>query len=489
DFGSYPYKSFRSVDLISPAIRKAVDSPQCYDENHIFLSPRGYRIKNPGLAILDNQGELVWEHYVQGQPYNFAVQEYQGDKVLTFWVGNDLVEGHGEGDFYIYNSAYEEIAKISSVVGGMRPDLHEFTITPEGTALLTIYQSYVVRQPGIFRLKDTVFIWDCLVLEVDLATREPLFQWRASDHHDLNETYHPIGGTGFSPEHPWDWYHINSVQKDELGNYLVSARYTSTITYINGTSGDIIWILGGKRNSFQDLSDGQATNTAYQHLARLHSLTDFPLLTTFDNGADGEKSDRPARGALIELTYPTRIGTQGSSLIPLTARLVQSYSHPNHIIALSQGSMQLVPTSNGSDPKVLLGFGYIGVWTEFSADEKVLCDNRFSTTRSWGQGHVQSYQVLKAPWIGKPSSPPSVARGSTSGSRPSVFVSWNGATEVRSWKLQTSEEQANMDDEKWTDIAMSERTGFETKIEYPAGNANFLRVVALDKNGNVLGKS
>lgn len=101
DFGSYPYKSFRSVDLVSPAIRKAVDSPQCYDDNHVFLSPRGYRIKNPGVVILDNQGELVWEHYVQGQPYNFAVQEYQGDKVLTFWVGNDLVEGHGEGDFYV----------------------------------------------------------------------------------------------------------------------------------------------------------------------------------------------------------------------------------------------------------------------------------------------------------------------------------------------------------------------------------------------------
>lgn len=393
----------------------------------------------------------------------------------------------------------------------MRPDLHEFTITPQGTALLTIYQSYVVRQPGIFRLKDTVFIWDCLVLEVDLTTKEPLFQWRASDHHALNETYHPIGGTGFSPEHPWDWYHINSVQKDELGNYLVSARYTSTITYINGTSGDIIWVLGGKRNSFQDLSDGQATNTAYQHLARLHSLTEFPallakeieaqgpnknkdgvtkqLLTTFDNGADGEKSDRPARGALIELTYPTHGGAQGSSLVPLTARLVQSYSHPDHIIALSQGSMQLIPTSNGSDPKVLLGFGYIGVWTEFSADGKVLCDNRFSTTRSWGQGHVQSYQVLKAPWVGKPSSTPSVARGSGSASNPSVFVSWNGATEVRSWKLQTSEEHADMDDKKWTDIAETERTGFETKIEYHTDEASFLRVVALDKNGNVLGKS
>lgn len=101
DFGSYPYQSFRSVDLISPALRKAVDSPQCYDDNYILIAPRGFRVSHPAVTILDNHGRLVWEHYVQGQPYNFEVQEYQGEKVLTFWVGNDLVEGHGEGDFYI----------------------------------------------------------------------------------------------------------------------------------------------------------------------------------------------------------------------------------------------------------------------------------------------------------------------------------------------------------------------------------------------------
>lgn len=101
NYGSYPYRSYRSVDLISPALRKAVDSPQCHDDNYIFLSPRGFRVSQPAVTILDNQGELVWEHYIQGQPYNFAVQEFKGEKVLTFWVGDDLVEGHGEGDFYI----------------------------------------------------------------------------------------------------------------------------------------------------------------------------------------------------------------------------------------------------------------------------------------------------------------------------------------------------------------------------------------------------
>ncbi|KAL1301918.1 hypothetical protein AAFC00_006095 [Neodothiora populina] len=486
-----------------------MDSPQCHDEHHVFLAPRGFQVSHPSVTILDNKGELVWERYVAGQAYNFRAQEYQGEAVLTFWVGNDLVEGHGEGDFYVLNNRYEEIAKISTV-GGLRPDLHEFTITPDGTALMTIYQVFAVREPGIFRLKDTVYIWDCLVLEVNLTTREPLFQWRASEHHSLNESFHPVGATGFSPEHPWDWYHVNSIEKDELGNFLISARFTSTITYVNGTTGHIIWVLGGKQNTFKDLSNGQATNSAYQHLARSHPLTDFPtlladqikvhgednhkdgitkqLVTFFDNGGDDpDKTDRPSRGALIELTYPTNPGSPDSSSLPFTARLVKSYIHPDRIFALSQGSMQLIPTTNNSDPKVLLGFGYVGVWTEFSADGEVLCDNRFSTQASWGHGHVQSYQALKAPWLGNPTWSPKVTLDS--GANPSLFVSWNGATEVKSWKVQKSTQVGDMAEEDWTDIATSIKESFETEIRYEAGDASFLRVVALDKSGNILGTS
>lgn len=99
--GSYLYKSFRSVDLISPAPRKAADSPECHDGNYILLTPRGHRVPHPAVTILDSQGELVWEQYVQGQPYNLKVQEYKGENVLTFWVGNDAVGGHGEGDYHV----------------------------------------------------------------------------------------------------------------------------------------------------------------------------------------------------------------------------------------------------------------------------------------------------------------------------------------------------------------------------------------------------
>jgi hypothetical protein len=101
DFGSYPYRTFRSSDLISPVLRRPNDSPLCHDDNYILLSPRGYRVPHPSIMIMDDDGEMVWEHYVDGQGYNLKVQEYQGEQVLTFWVGDDGIGGHGEGDYYM----------------------------------------------------------------------------------------------------------------------------------------------------------------------------------------------------------------------------------------------------------------------------------------------------------------------------------------------------------------------------------------------------
>lgn len=375
--------------------------------------------------------------------------------------------------------------------------------------MMTVYEIYPVTAPGFVADTDVIWIWDCLFQEIDIVSNELVFQWRASEHHDLNETYRNIHDEGRTPNRPWDWYHMNSIQKDELDNYLVSARYTHTITYIDGNTGAIIWVLGGKRNAFDDLSEGKskATNIAYQHFARLHDLTEFPvmlaneiaahptkdvdgvtkmLVSAFDNGWDnGGTGDRPSRGVLIELTYPTTASSSPETAY--TARLVQEYVHPAQFVSSSQGSMQVLPSDSTSDPRVLLGYGYVGVWTEFSAEGEVLCDNRFSAVSSWGKGDVQSYRVLKAPWRGEPSWSPAVAFGDDT-QQSSVFVSWNGATEVKAWRLQQAKESACLD-EAWEDVSTTQKTGFETELDVGDCDLRFLRIVGLDAEGEVLGIS
>ena len=169
---------------------------------------------------------------------------------------------------------------------------------------------------------DPGWIWDCVLQEVAVDTRDVIFEWRASQHISINDTYHLLRKAG-NHEDPFDCFHMNSIQKDELGNYLVSARYTHSITYIDGKTGGIIWILGGKSNMFMDLSDGFAINFAWQHDAQFVSADNFPqtykppveqpgyttrLLSLFDNAAEDQNyvyGMDLSRGLLLEVTFPT----------------------------------------------------------------------------------------------------------------------------------------------------------------------------------------
>jgi hypothetical protein len=212
----------------------------------------------------------------------------------------------------------------------MEADLHEFLLTPDGTALVTVYQKYQYDMTD-WRAFDATsdpndeepnWIWDCVLQELAVDTREVLFEWRASEHINVNDTYHLVRQAG-NHEDPFDWFHLNSIQKDELGNYLVSARYTHSITYIDGKTGEVIWMLGGKKNMFMDLSNSSAIDFAWQHDARFVSPELFAqtyvsppeqqgfstkLLSLFDNAAEDQNyvygTDR-SRGLLLEITFPT----------------------------------------------------------------------------------------------------------------------------------------------------------------------------------------
>lgn len=212
----------------------------------------------------------------------------------------------------------------------MTADLHEFLLTPDGTALITIYQKHPYDMTDWRSFDATLdpndanpnWIWDCVLQEVSVDTRNVLFEWRASDHISVNDTYHLVRRTG-NYEDPFDWFHMNSIHKDELGNYLVSARYTHSITYIDGNTGNVIWVLGGKSNMFMDLSNGSAISFAWQHDARIVSPklftqiytppTEQPgystrLLSLFDNAAEDQNYVYGAdhsRGLLLEVTFPT----------------------------------------------------------------------------------------------------------------------------------------------------------------------------------------
>ena len=376
---------------------------------------------------------------------------------------------------------------------------------------------------------DPNWIWDGILQEVDIETGEAVFEWRASEHVAVNESYRPIYNGG-NHNDPWDWFHINSIHKDELGNFLVSARYTHSLTYIDGKTKETIWQLGGKSNMFMDLSEGNALDFCWQHDARFRSVKTFPniytppperpgfttqLLTLFDNTAEDQRylfGHEHSRGLLLEVTYPTP-GTEKATNMTsnfkndhkevdklegetedmrkirsingtdpdFTVRVIKSYENPQGTRSSSQGNVQLIEQSHGQDPKVVVGFGLSAVWTEFDSNGTALCDVHYGSKNSWEGGHVQSYRAYKFPWVGKPQTNPSVE---ITDDDAEVLVSWNGATDVVEWVLQCSEH--NQHDEKtWHDLARIPKHTFESKIPVPdtIGDTRYLRVIALAENG------
>lgn len=138
-------------------------------------------------------------------------------------------------------------------MNGLSADLHSFQILENGHVLSSSYEKVNITGRTPWKSIHEEWAWDSLFQEFDLETGKLYFQWRASDFVPfvLSYTLKPAGRT---VDKPWDWFHINSVEKDDLGNYLVSARHTRSILYIDGQTGDVLWTLGGRDNSFLDMT-------------------------------------------------------------------------------------------------------------------------------------------------------------------------------------------------------------------------------------------
>lgn len=105
-YGSYPTKKFYSSEIEIPKLNFLKWSPECATKKDFyFITPKGWKVSNPGPMVLDHTGELVWAQHFDnefgGQAYDLMVQEYLGEKFLTFWLGDDRIRGHGAGHFHM----------------------------------------------------------------------------------------------------------------------------------------------------------------------------------------------------------------------------------------------------------------------------------------------------------------------------------------------------------------------------------------------------
>src|SRR5918995_1335609 len=439
--------AFRSrPDLTPPAVEADTKARDGIAPGYIFLAPEKGGAGKGGAMILDDSGQVVWFHPLRG-PYvrtmNFETQTYQGTDVLTW--------GQTPGEYVICDSSYREIARFTAA-NGYNGDHHEFLISPQDTALITIYNAVPHDLTTVGGSKDSVAIQG-IVQELDIQTGEVLFEWRSIDHVALEETY----VTPSEDHYPGiDYFHLNSIDIEPDNNLLISARETSAVYKIDRKSGEIIWRLGGKKSDFQM---GEGAQFAFQHDAR--RLPDGTI-SIFDNGSlvfenGTPKAVEESRAIVLELDEER-----------MKASLVREYTHPEKQYADAAGNMQVLPNGN-----VFVGWGRGLAISEFSNDGELLFDATLLRKN-------ESYRAFRFPWRGSPSDQPAAMAERTSEKELELYASWNGATEVAAWEVLAGPHPGQLES-----LGSVPCDGFETAMVVQSSEP-YIAVQAKHRSGRVL---
>jgi hypothetical protein len=408
----------------------------------IFVTANNHQQNGP--MILDSQGQLVWFHPLKiGQEAsNLAVQRYHGEPVLTWWQGA-VVAGHGVGEDVMLDRHYHTVAVVHAG-DGYSADLHEFRITPEGTAFVTSFNAVKANLSSVGGKAQGASAFDSVIQEIYIPTGQVLWEWHSLGHVPISDSYM---GTP-TPNWPYDYFHVNTIQQLPNGNLLITARNTWAVYEIDRATGKIVWQLGGKRS---DYKLGPGAQFEWEHDGELHN----GQLTVFDD-ADSPKEEKYSRAIVLRLNNKNR-----------TASLVRSYIHRPGVLSGSQGNVQPLPNGN-----VFVGWGADPDVSEYTSHGHQI----FNVS-------LNSYRAYRFTWSAQPTTVPAASVKSGPGHHITVYVSWNGATDVAFWQLLAGSSPSTL-----SPVSRTPSQGFETAI-HATTTEPYLKVEALSKAGTVLGAS
>lgn len=398
---------------------------------------------------------------------SFQLHNVRGEELMT-----TLDWDRGEG--VIFDSHFE-IRDTVDIYGTERTNAHEFHFVENGQKALVIKTKYETstsedaKAAGLHNGKLCHAHWDG-IREYSTETWEISWEWNSKSRIWLNESTFaetPIEKR-CDPSHlGWDFIHCNSVDKTEDGDYLLSCRHSNTIYKISHRDGSILWRLGGFKSDFDqgDLVFGR------QHNIRVREENGTHTIISFLDNAIGQDSAPPShdfsRGLLIALDEKNMKSTVLKEII-----------HPDLDYASRRGNYQALPNGN-----VFMGWSKKALHSEHLSDGTMIMQARMLA------GWLGSYRNYKFPFVGKPLSLPTVHSAAygiegREAARTVLHVSWNGATEVESWRFYKTIGDGSV--KKL--LGTRARSGFETMLEVE-GYSSFVIAEGLDKNGAVLATS
>jgi hypothetical protein len=424
--------------LHPPIIYTSGQDPDPVKSGYIFTNV-AHSIQT-GPMIISPRGQLVFYQPLpatNGATYDVNVQPYQGHTVLTYTTGTTDV---------MLNHNYQVVGQVTAG-NGYTLGIHEFQITPEGTALITVDKHVPWNLSSIGGPANGTLIDDA-IQEINIATGQVLWQWDADQHVSIKASY-----AGKPTSKPYDFFHINSIQQLPGGNLLISSRHTWALYKIDKATGNVLWTLGGKYSNFKM---GPGASFSWQHDARMHP---DGTITLFDDGAGLYQSEPQSRALRIRLDYKHHRAT-----------LVHAYTNNPSLLSWAEGNVQTL-----ADGNTFVGFGTTPYLTEFSAVGKQLFSVHFDKP-------LQIYRGYRYQWWGDPTWPPSIATG-TLHHGTWVWASWNGSTQVVYWRVLAGASATSL-----RAIGTFPKLDFETQMRV-ASTQHYFAVQALNSKHRLLATS
>ena len=473
---TWPWRTFESSPHTPPHM-KITRLGGGLAAGYIFVSPSNVKESDGTMElsgtgfIMSDDGEMVYAAEERNMGFctewtggmtDFRRQDCNGKPCITYWNGCNTRNshwGHRWGRVTVIDDEYNNFTINPDLdINTMDPatmgqiDVHEHQMTDRTDRRTMVVTSYNNSKHDLSSVGGPKHGWiaDSLFYEIDIDTQEVLFEWHGLDHLSLKLSHFAWHTAGGGTKHtPWDWFHINSVQK--VGdNYLVSARHHWTIYLVNGKTGRIIWALDGiQGGSFGSIP----SQFRWQHHARAHNITKHGMtVSLFNNHVNGPKTlHTQTQGLAFWLPMPANHRHP-----PVLTRKLQTSSEP--LYSGTQGSYEFdIGNGNG-----LIGYGAVPIAREYGPKGDLRWQAQFG-----GLNSVQSYRVFKEKWHGTPKDwNPNVViedgRIIPTSEKPNrAYVSWNGATDISDWLVFAGKDADHLES-----IGVVKKKGFETYFEF-----------------------
>ena len=283
----------------------------------LLLTPTygGYSDRVTFLAVLDNNGVPRFHRLLTDTNFWAMNFKYHGGgrySVARRAVRNLADSSFGNWQIDLLDNKLQVTSTVSTVSPLSQTDGHDFQITSGGHYVMLAYYDDELRDFSDYggsasqRTRDSV-------IQRRTAAGVSQFTWNSWDHRDVLQ----VGNDCKVGIYPNTYAHLNGLQLLANGDYVASFRGCSQVLRIDGSTGAVVWKLGGtappedSSTEFLELVEHSDDDVIEEFCGQHHvTLTSSNTVVMFDNGVQciGARKNSTAFSRAVE--YDISSGTQ-----------------------------------------------------------------------------------------------------------------------------------------------------------------------------------